>query len=108
VRYSVFMKTLSVTDGRSKLGHWLKRAIAGDDIGIVVDGIVVGLRPVGVISEDYALREYGVTQDEADAAAALPKAVAAERRLAAINSGVGIAPASLSFVAFTKTMHFIS
>ena len=63
------MKTLSVTDGRSKLGHWLKRAIAGDDIGIVVDGVVVGLRPVGVISEDYALREYGLTQDEADAAA---------------------------------------
>ena len=59
------MKTLSVTDGRSKLGHWLKRAIAGDDIGIVVDGVVVGLRPVGVISEDYALREYGLTQDEA-------------------------------------------
>ena len=70
MRYSVFMKTLSVTAGRSKLGHWLKRAIAGDDIGIVVDGVVVGLRPVGVISEDYALREYGVTQDEADAAAA--------------------------------------
>jgi hypothetical protein len=64
------MKTLSVTDGRSRLGHWLKRAIAGDDIGIVVDGVVVGLRPVGVISEDYALREYGLTQDEADAAAA--------------------------------------
>jgi hypothetical protein len=63
------MKTLSVTDGRSKLGHWLKRAIAGDDIGIVVDGVVVGLRPVGVISEDYALREYGLTQEEADAAA---------------------------------------
>jgi hypothetical protein len=64
------MKTLSVTAGRSKLGHWLKLAIAGDDIGIVVDGVIVRLRPVGVISEDYALREYGVTQDEADAAAA--------------------------------------
>jgi hypothetical protein len=74
------MKTLSVTDGRSKLGHWLKRAIAGDDIGIVVDGVVVGLRPVGVISEDYALREYGVTQDEADAAAArVSKDIAAVR-----------------------------
>ena len=63
------MKTLSVTDGRSKLGHWLKRAIAGEDIGIVLNGVVVGLRPVGVISEDYALREYGLTQDQADAAA---------------------------------------
>jgi hypothetical protein len=75
------MKTLSVTDGRSKLGHWLKRAIAGDDIGIVVDGVVVGLRPVGVISEDYALREYGVTPEEADAAAVrVSKDIAAARR----------------------------
>ena len=64
------MKTLSVTSARSKLAYWLKRAIAGEDIRIVVDGVVVGLCPVGVISEDYALREYGLTQDEADAAAA--------------------------------------
>jgi len=75
------MKTLSVTAGRSKLGHWLKRAIAGDDIGIVVDGVVVGLRPVGVISEDYALREYGITQVEADAAAArISRDIAAARK----------------------------
>ena len=75
------MKTLSVTDGRSKLGHWLKRAIAGDDIGIVVDGVVVGLRPVGVISEDYALREYGLTEDEANAAAArISKDIAAAKK----------------------------
>ena len=66
----VLVKTLSVSAGRSKLGHWLKRAIAGEDIEIVVDGVVVALRPVGVISEDYALREYGVTKDDADAAAA--------------------------------------
>ena len=90
VRYSVFMKTLSVTDGRSKLGHWLKRAIAGDDIGFVVDGIVVGLRPVGVISEDYALREYGVTQDEADAAAArISKDIAAARRRGQVKRFTG-------------------
>jgi hypothetical protein len=84
------MKTLSVTDGRSKLGHWLKRAIAGDDIGIVVDGIVVGLRPVGVISEDYALREYGVTQDEADAAAVrVSKDIAAARRRGQVKRFTG-------------------
>ena len=90
MRYNVFMKTLSVTDGRSKLGHWLKRAIAGDDIGIVVDGIVVGLRPVGVISEDYALREYGVTQDEADAAAArVSKDIAAARKRGQVKRFTG-------------------
>lgn len=90
MRYNVFMKTLSVTAGRSKLGHWLKRAIAGDDIGIVVDGVVVGLRPVGVISEDYALREYGMTQDEADGAAArISKDIAAARKRGQVKTFTG-------------------
>jgi antitoxin (DNA-binding transcriptional repressor) of toxin-antitoxin stability system len=84
------MKTLSVTAGRSKLGHWLKRAIAGDDIGIVVDGVVVGLRPVSVISEDYALREYGMTQDEADGAAArISKDIAAARKRGQVKTFTG-------------------
>jgi len=63
------MKTLSITDGRERLGHWLKRAVAGEDIGILVNGVVVGLRPVQVISEDYALQEYALTEAKADAAA---------------------------------------
>lgn len=83
------MKTLSVTAGRSKLGHWLKRAIAGDDVGIVVGGVVVGLRPVGVISEDYALREYGTTQDEAAAAARISKEIAAARRRGQVKPFTG-------------------
>jgi len=49
------MKTLAITPARQKLGYWLKRALAGEDIGIVVDGRIVGLRPVEVISSDYAL-----------------------------------------------------
>ena len=84
------MKTLSVTDGRSRLGHWLKRAIAGEDIGIVVDGVVVGLRPMTVISEDYALREYGVTQEEADAAAMrVSKDIAAGRKRGQVKRFTG-------------------
>jgi hypothetical protein len=84
------MKTLSLTAARSKLGHWLKRAIAGDDIGIVVDGVVVALRPVGVISEDYALREYGVTQDETEAAAArVSKYIAAARKRGQVKRFTG-------------------
>ena len=84
------MKTLSVTAGRSKLGHWLKRAIAGDDIGIVLDGVVVGLRPVGVISEDYALREYGVTEEEANAAAArIAKEIAGARKRGQVKPFTG-------------------
>lgn len=84
------MKTLSVTDGRAKLGHWLKRAIAGEDIGIVLDGVVVGLRPVNVISEDYALREYGMTQDEAAAAAVrISKDLAAARKRGKVKEFTG-------------------
>jgi hypothetical protein len=37
------MKTLTVTDGRARLGYWLKRAIKGDDIGFVMDGLVEDL-----------------------------------------------------------------
>jgi antitoxin (DNA-binding transcriptional repressor) of toxin-antitoxin stability system len=58
------MKTLSVTEGRQNLGAWLKRALRGQDIGFVVDGQVVALRPVTVHSEDYVLREYGVDQKQ--------------------------------------------
>lgn len=73
------MKTLTVTDGRARLGYWLKRAIKGDDIGFVMDGVVVGLRPVEVVSSDYALMEYGLTHE---AAAAAQKRIAAEIKAA--------------------------
>ena len=32
------MKTLTITEGRGRLGHWLKRATQGEDIGFVVEG----------------------------------------------------------------------
>jgi antitoxin (DNA-binding transcriptional repressor) of toxin-antitoxin stability system len=83
------MKTLSVTAGRSKLGHWLKRAVAGEDIGIVVDGVVVGLRPVSVISEDYALREYGLSDEESAAAARISKDIAAVRKRGQVKPFTG-------------------
>ncbi len=59
------MKTLSVTEGRRNLGTWLKRALHGEDVGFLVDGRVVALRPVEVHSEDYALHEYDVTEQQA-------------------------------------------
>ena len=62
------MKTLSVTQGRQNLGAWLKRALNGEDVGFVVDGRIVALRPVEVHSEDYVLREYGLTETAAEAA----------------------------------------
>jgi antitoxin (DNA-binding transcriptional repressor) of toxin-antitoxin stability system len=62
------MKTLSVTEGRQNLGSWLKRALRGDDVGFLVDGRVVALRPVAIYSEDYAVREYGASEEQADRA----------------------------------------
>ncbi len=62
------MKTLSVTEGRQNLGAWLKRALHGEDVGFLVDGRVVALRPVEVDSADYVLREYGATEQQAERA----------------------------------------
>jgi antitoxin (DNA-binding transcriptional repressor) of toxin-antitoxin stability system len=60
------MTTLSVTEARQKLGVWIKKAIAGEDVGILCGNKIVALRPVEVESVDYAQREYGVTEAELD------------------------------------------
>jgi hypothetical protein len=62
------MKTLTITEGRGRLGYWLKKATQGEDIGFMFEGKVVALRPVEVISTDYALQEYGLTPAEMAAA----------------------------------------
>ena len=77
------MKTLSVTEGRQNLGAWLKRALHGEDVGFVVDGRVVALRPVEVHSDDYALREYGVSEEQIERAFQAVKADVRKAR----NSG---------------------
>jgi len=64
VRYHERMKTLTVTEGRGRLGYWLKKALEGQDIAFVFDGKIVALRPVEVISSDYALQEYGLSPRE--------------------------------------------
>ena len=58
------MKTLTITEGRGRLGYWLKKATEGADIGFVFEGKIVALRPVEVSSNDYALQEYGLTPAE--------------------------------------------
>ena len=72
------MKTLTITEGRGRLGYWLKKASEGQDIGFLFEGKVVALRPVTVHSEDYVLQEYGLTESE--------MAVAAKRVHADIKS----------------------
>jgi len=62
------MKTLTITEGRGRLGYWLKKAAQGEDIGFMFEGKIVALRPVEVVSADYALQEYGLTAGEMAAA----------------------------------------
>jgi hypothetical protein len=62
------MKTLTITEGRGRLGYWLKKAAQGEDVGFMFEGKIVALRPVGVVSTDYALQEYGLTPGEMAAA----------------------------------------
>jgi len=58
------MTTITPTQARVNLSSVLRRALKGDDIGIVVGGKVVALRPVEVFSLDYAEREYGIKPAE--------------------------------------------
>ena len=60
------MTTLSPTQARVNLSSLLKRAAKGEDIGILHGDQVIALRPVTIYSDDYALREYGVTEEELD------------------------------------------
>ena len=88
------MKTLTITEGRGRLGFWLKKAVAGEDIGFVFGDKIVALRPVTVHSDDYALQEYGLTNAEMKAAARrIQKSVANERRARSVKPFNGDADA---------------
>ncbi len=60
------MQTLTLSKARQNLGRYVRRAIEGNDVGLLCDGHIVALRPVEVYSEDYALREYGATPEQLD------------------------------------------
>lgn len=60
------MATLTATKARANLSKWLKRAAAGEDIGIACGKKVIALRLMDGLPADegYAKREYGVTDAE--------------------------------------------
>jgi hypothetical protein len=60
------MKTLTATRARNNLTSLMKRALNGEDIGIVygATGEIIALRPVKVFSEDWASMEYGFSDAE--------------------------------------------
>jgi len=81
---------LTITEGRGRLGFWLKQAVAGVDVAFVCGGKIIALRPVTVHSEDYALQEYGMTEAEMKAAARrIRKSIAHERRRGTVKPFTG-------------------
>jgi antitoxin (DNA-binding transcriptional repressor) of toxin-antitoxin stability system len=91
------MKTLSPTQARSNLSSLLKRAANGEDIGILHGDQVIALRPVTVHSDDYALREYGVTEKELDRfVKRMNRKIAQERKKGTIKKYSGNLEADLA------------
>jgi hypothetical protein len=79
VRYNERMKTLTITEGRGRLGYWLKQAAQGEDIGFMFE-----------VSTDYALQEYGLTDREmAKAAPRIRRGIASERRNGTLKTFTG-------------------
>jgi antitoxin (DNA-binding transcriptional repressor) of toxin-antitoxin stability system len=58
------MTTLSPTKARSNFAALLKKAAAGEEIGIRYGKKVIALRPVDDEDTSYAEKEYGVTKAE--------------------------------------------
>ena len=61
------MKTLTIADAKKNLSRLLQAAAKGEDIGIASGDDVIALRKVEGGSDDYAWKEYGVTQEEVKA-----------------------------------------
>ena len=76
------MQTLTVTAARAQLGHWLARAVRGEEIGVIVGAQIVALRPVPIQAADYLEIEYGLTRAEAERAVATMKAETQRARAA--------------------------
>lgn len=47
------MTTLTITQARKNLSGWLRRAEAGEEIGIIDGNKIVALRPVTVTAIDF-------------------------------------------------------
>jgi hypothetical protein len=55
------MKTLTITDARQNLGHWLKLAANREEVGVIVGSDIIALRKVNIQATDYAYQEYGLS-----------------------------------------------
>lgn len=60
------MTTLTITQARKNLSGWIRRAEAGEEIGIIDGNKIIALRPVTVTAIDYMESEYGFSSSEAE------------------------------------------
>jgi antitoxin (DNA-binding transcriptional repressor) of toxin-antitoxin stability system len=84
------MKTLTITDARQNLGHWLKLAAKGEDVGVIVGSEIIALRKVNIQSADYAYQEYGLSPLQVqEAEDRIDAKVRAERRAKTVKEFKG-------------------
>ena len=59
------MKTLTITEAKKNLGHWLKAAAQGEEVAIIAGSDIIALRrvDVAVVDTSYAEAEYGATPE---------------------------------------------
>ena len=62
------MKTLTVTTARQNLGHWLRLAAKGEEVGVVIGSDIIALRKVPIQAADYAHEEYGLSPAQVEEA----------------------------------------
>ena len=66
----VSMTTITVTEARKNLSGWLRRAGAGEEIGIIDGDKIIALRPVTVTAVDFEEVPVDVTtQNKMDSVA---------------------------------------
>ena len=88
------MQTLTITKARQNLGGWLKRAAAGEEIGVIVGDKVVAFRAVPIVAADYAQSEYGMSA--ADMKTASDRIGSSTRNAAAAGAVVDYTPGMFS------------
>lgn len=65
------MTTLTVTEARKNLSGWIRRATAGEEIGIIDGNRIIALRPVTVTAVDVEeIPVDAATQKKMDSIAA--------------------------------------
>lgn len=65
------MTTLTVTEARKNLSGWIRRATAGEEIGIIDGNKIIALRPVTVTAVDVEeIPVDAATQKKMDSIAA--------------------------------------